>query len=94
MLFDVPLPDQTPCISRYIISSKMMSSQLPALALRFQYLRCETVCAGNGTVRRHIQIYWNKLVHLVGFTIEIYYDARNYERQIYQCQTGKGNISI
>ena len=34
------------------------------------------------------------LVHLVGFSIEIYYDARPYESQICRCQTGKGNISI
>jgi len=37
------------------------------------------------------QIYfiWNEfetLVHLVGFTIEICYDARPYERQIYKRQ--------
>ena len=29
---------------------------------------------------------FEKLVHLVGFTIEIYYDARLYERQIWQCK--------
>jgi len=27
---------------------------------------------------------FEKLAHLVGFTIEIYYDARPYERQIWQ----------
>jgi len=34
-------------------------------------------------------LFWNKfetLVHLVGFTIEIYCDARPYERQIYKHQ--------
>jgi len=25
-------------------------------------------------------------MHLVGFTIEIYYDARTYERQISRCE--------
>ena len=36
---------------------------------------------------KHVECYpkinqFKKLVHLVGFTIEIYYDARNYERQM------------
>jgi len=31
-------------------------------------------------------------VHLVGFIIRIYHDARSPERQIRQCETGKGNI--
>jgi hypothetical protein len=37
-LFAVPLPVRTPCISRYTISNKAMTSQLPALALRLQCL--------------------------------------------------------
>ena len=36
-------PARTLWISRYIISSKMISSQLPALALRLQCLCCDTV---------------------------------------------------
>jgi len=56
LLFAVPKPVRTPCISRYTISSKAMSSQLPALAVRLQCHSCDTVCAGTGTVGRHVQI--------------------------------------
>jgi len=56
LLSAVPLPVRTLCISRYIISSKAMSSQLPPLALRLQCHSCDTVCAGTGTVSRHVQI--------------------------------------
>jgi len=57
LLFVVPLPVRTPCISLYTISSKAMSSQLAALALWLQYNSCDTVCAGTGTVSGHVQIY-------------------------------------
>jgi hypothetical protein len=46
--------------------------------------------------------FWNKTlnvsdsssVHHQEFIIRIYHDARSPERQIRQCQTGKGNISV
>jgi hypothetical protein len=69
LLFAVPLP----CISRYIISNKAMSSQLPALVVRLQCLSCDTLCAGTGTVSRHVQIYcsvWVKDMNwILRFTI-------------------------
>jgi len=61
LIFAVPLPVRTPCISRYTISNKTMSSQLAALALRLQCHSCDTVCAGTGTVSGHVQIYCSVL---------------------------------
>ena len=37
---------------------------------------------------------FEKFVHVVGFIIRVYHDARPPELQICQCQTGKGNISL
>jgi len=46
---------------------------------------CDLLASGNRP--KHVECYskinkFEKLVHLVRFTIEIHYDARAYERQI------------
>ena len=51
-----------------------------------QYVQSLTPDDGREDRPKHVECYSNKinltLMHLVGFTVEIYYDARPYERQI------------
>jgi len=53
---------------------------------------------GQRNCPKHVEFYskskLEKLVHLVGFIIRIYHDARSPERQIRKSQAGKGNIFI
>ena len=55
---------------------------------------------GQGNCPKHVvppppqKNKFEKLVHLVGFIIRIYHDAQSPDRQIRQCQTDNGNISI
>ena len=51
------------------------------------YVQSWTPDDGRKDRPKHVECYskinkFEKRVHLVGFTIEIYYDARTYERQI------------
>jgi len=57
------------------------------LVSRYLYVQSRTPDDGRKDLQKHVKCYskiykFEKLVHLVGFTIEIYYDARTYERQI------------
>ena len=52
------------------------------------YVQSWTPGGGRKDRPKHVECYYKinkfeKQVHLVGFTIEIYYDARTYERQNY-----------
>jgi len=56
------------------------------------YVRSSTPEDGRKDRPKHVECYskqnkFETLVHLFGFTIEIYYDARPYERQKYFVRT-------
>ena len=59
------------------------------------YVQTQTLDDGRKDRPKHVQRYskinkFEKLVHLVGFTIEIYYDARRFEHRIHEkCNKNK-----
>jgi len=74
-------------VSLSIIRSFSLYTQQWYMSYRFAdvYHCCETV-DGQRNCPKHVEFYsknkFDKLVHLVGFIISIYHDARSSERQI------------
>jgi len=66
------------------VPASMQSTDLYDIYLLMLYVQSWTPEDGRKDSPKHVEWYStnSKIVHLVGFTVEIYHDARSHERQI------------